>query len=112
MTICEFFKKQYDEAIERGAGTKYVCCINQETAPKGSWEWVKISADYFFGGAYQPQFEKVGITAEQLNEAKEKGFLKYKYYSNWQARQPGQQDVWQLTSKGLKALYKAYQGQW
>ena len=80
MTICEFFKNQYDEAIEKGAGTKYVCCINQETAPKGSWEWVKISADYFFGGAYQPQFEKVGITVEQLNEAKEKGFLKYKYY--------------------------------
>ena len=47
MTICEFFKNQYDEAIEKGAGTKYVCCINQETAPKGSWEWVKISADYF-----------------------------------------------------------------
>ena len=112
MTICEFFKNQYDEAIAKGAGTKYVCCINQETAPKGSWEWVKISADYFFGGAYQPQFEKVGITAEQLNEAKEKGFLKYKYYSNWQARQLGQQDVWQLTNKGLKALYKAYQGQW
>lgn len=112
MTICEYFKKQYDEAIEKGAGTTKCCCINQKTAPKGSWEWVKIAADYFFGGAYQQQFEKAGITREQLNEAKEKGYMKYKYYSNWQARQLGQTDVWQLTNKGLKILYKSYEGQW
>lgn len=112
MTICEFFKNQYDEKIAKGCGVKYVCCIDQEKKPKGSWEWVKTAADYFFGGAYQPQLIKAGITVEQLKQAKENGFLKYRYYSNWQARQLGQTDVWQLTNKGLKALYKAYEGQW
>lgn len=112
MTICEFFKNQYDEAIASGCGTTRCCQIDQELNPKGSWQWVKAAADYFFGGAYQPQLEKAGITIEQLRQAEEKGFLKHHYYSNWKARQLGQTDVWRLTNKGLKALYKSYEGEW
>lgn len=112
MTICEFFKNQYDEAIAKGAGTTQVCYIDQGKYPKGSWGWVNAAARYFFGGAYQPQLLKAGITIEQLRKAKEDGFLKYRYYSNWTARQLGHTDAWQLTNKGLKALYEAYEGQW
>ena len=112
MTICEYFKNQYDNAVATGAGTTRVCYIDQEKYPRGSWDWVNAAAHNFFGGAYQPRLEKAGITIEQLRKAKEDGFLKYRYYSSWMARQRGETDLWQLTNKGLKALYKAYEGQW
>lgn len=111
MTICEFFHNQFHEAVSKGAGTTKVCKISEDI-PSGSFEWVKIASDYFFGGAYQPTLLASGITIEQLCQAKEQGYLKYKYYSNWQARQLRQTDYWALTRKGLKALYKSYEGHW
>lgn len=111
MTICEFFHNQFHEAVQKGAGTKYVCKISEDI-PRNSYEWVKLAADYFFGGAYYPTLLKAGITREQLQKAKESGYLKYQYYNNWQARQLGQTEYWSLTRKGLKALYRAYEGQW
>jgi hypothetical protein len=111
MTIFEFFKEQYDKAVEEGCGTTKCCAINPEI-PKGSFRWVQLASKHFFGGAYQPTFEKCGITLAQLKEAKESGIVKYWYNDNWLARQMNKKDHWSLTAKGLKALYKAYEGQW
>ena len=79
---------------------------------KGSFEWFKELSKRYFGGGYFYHYEADGITRQQLKEAQEQGFIKYSYYSNWQARQLNQTEYWCLTNKGLKALYKAYQGQW
>lgn len=111
MMVFEFFKKQYDEKIAEGAGTTKYCAINPEVQ-RGSFRWVQIASRYFFGGAYQQKFEACGITLAQLKEAKESGVVKYWYNDNWLARQMGHKDHWSLTAKGLKTLYKMYEGQW
>lgn len=46
MTTFEFFKNQLDEAVEKGLTNR----INPEIKP-GSFKWVKVCADWFFGGA-------------------------------------------------------------
>ena len=111
MTVFEFFKNQYDEKVAEGYGTTKCCEINPEV-PRGSFRWVKIAYMNFFGGALQQRLEKCGITLEQLKEAKENGILKYWYDDGWITKQLGAQNHWSLTEKGLKALYKAYEGQW
>lgn len=111
MTVFEFFKKQYDEKRAEGAGDTMYCMINPEI-PRGSFHFVRVAAKCFFGGALQQRFEKCGITLSQLKEARESGILKYWYDGSWIARQMGTQNHWSLTAKGLKALYKEYEGQW
>ena len=114
MKLCEFFKKQFDNAKETAkhfeADSKYL--VDIYGYEKGSFEWFKELSKRYFGGGYFYHFEADGITRQQLKEAQEQGFIKYSYYSNWQARQLNQTEYWCLTNKGLKALYKVYQGQW
>lgn len=114
MKLCEFFKKQFDNAKEMAkhfeADSKYL--VDIYGYEKGSFEWFKELSKHYFGGGYFYHYEADGITRQQLKEAQEQGFIKYSYYSNWQARQLNQTEYWCLINKGLKALYKAYQGQW
>jgi hypothetical protein len=114
MTLCEFYKQQFDKAKATQkhfeADSKY--CSDVLGFDEGSFGWFKCLSERYFGGGYSYEYESVGITRQQLNEAKEKGFVKYSYCSNWQARKLNQTEYWSLTNKGLKALYKAFQSEW
>ena len=97
MTTFEFFKAQLDEAVEKGLTNR----INPEIKP-GSFKWVKVCADWFFGGAWDYQMK--GVT--DIAEMRAQGFLKVMEYSNWKARQLGQTRKIALTNKGLREFYK------
>ena len=110
MKLCEFYRNQFEEAKSR----KYFNADNDYLANmfgQGSYKWFKGMAANYFGGGYLKSYTAAGITTQQLREAKEQGFIKHHYYSNWQARQLNQTDWYGLTEKGLKALYKAYSWQ-
>ena len=98
MTTFEFFSHQLDEAIDKGCGTTKVCTI-QHKFP--SYAWVKAAADWFFGGAWDYQMEMV----TDLEEMKEKKYIKVIEYSNWKARQLHQTKKIALTNKGIKVFY-------
>lgn len=107
MTICEFYRNQFEEAKNHrhfNVDSEYL----SEMYGRGSYKWFKGLSKKYFGGAFSYRYKKAGITVTQLNEAREKGFIKYVYDSSWQARQLGQQEWYGLTEKGLKALYKAF----
>jgi hypothetical protein len=74
----------------------------------GTYYWFKGMAEKYFGGGYLWYYKKEGIDPHELREAMNAGLVKYKYYSNWQARQLGNTDWYALTTKGLKELYKYY----
>ena len=88
MKLCEFFKKQFDNAKETAKhfedDSKYL--VEVSGYEKGSFEWFKELSKRYFGGGYFYHYEADGITRQQLKEAQEQGFIKYSYYSNWQAR--------------------------
>lgn len=98
MTTFEFFRNQLDEAIEKGCGTTRVCTIQHDFM---SYAWVKCAADWFFGGAWDYQMEMV----TDLEEMKEKKYIKIMEYSNWKSRQLHQTRKIALTNKGIKAFY-------
>lgn len=98
MTTFEFFKNQLDKAVEDGLTAQ----INPEIKP-GSYKWVKVCADWFFGGAWDYQMKDVTDIAEMLDQK----LLKVWEYSNWQNRMLGQTRHISLTVKGIKAFYKA-----
>lgn len=111
MTLCEFYKNQYEQA--KGSrwfdeDSKYI----EKKYSRGSFEWFKAMSKRYFGGGFLHRYTDAGITARQLREAKENGYIKYVYDSSWKARQLKQQDWYGLTIKGLRTLYKAYEGQW
>ena len=97
MTTFEFFKAQLDEAVAAG----YTAHINPEIRP-GTLKWVKVCADWFFGGAWDYQMKAV----TDIREMREQGLLKVMEYSNWKARQLGQTQKIALTNKGLREFYK------
>ncbi len=101
MTTFEFFKNQLDEAVEKGLTSR----INPQIKP-GSFKWVKVCADWFFGDAWDYQMKDVTNIAEM----REQGFLKVMEYSNWKARQLGQTRKYALTNQGIKEFYKAMIG--
>ena len=101
MTTFEFFKAQLDEAVENGLTS----WINPEIKP-GSFKWIKVCADWFFGGAWDYQMRDVTDIAEM----REQKLLKVMEYSNWKARQLGQTRKYALTNQGIKAFYKAMIG--
>jgi hypothetical protein len=106
MTICEFFKNKFDGHINN---PNPVIRISDEVE-KGSYEWVKCWADYVCGGAFEGEYLNSGITKEQLKEAVSNKFLKHIEHKNWEAKQRGKTDAYELTAKGLKAFHKYYQG--
>lgn len=114
MKLCEFYKKQYDNAKANAKwfaeDSKYL--VEVLGYEYGSYEWFKEMAKRYFGGGYGYEYQSAGITLCQLKAAKEAGFLKYKYSQDWMSRQLHQQEWVGLTVKGLKALHKAYEGQW
>ena len=101
MTTFEFFKAQLDDAVAAG----YTARINPEIKP-GSFKWVKVCADWFFGGAWDYQMTDVPDIAEM----REQKLLKMMEYSNWKARQLGQTRKYALTNQGIRAFYKAMIG--
>lgn len=100
MTTFEFFKNQYDEAMADGCGVTKVCTINYKP---NTYAWVKCAADWFFGGAWDYQMKEV----TDIQEMKEKKYLKLMEYTNWKARQLGQTKHYSLTNAGVRAFYNA-----
>ena len=99
MTAFEFFKAQLDEAVAAG----YTARINPEIKP-GTFKWVKVCADWWFGGTWDYQMKEV----TDIREMKAAGFLKIMEYSNWKARQLGQTRKIALTNAGLWEFYRTY----
>lgn len=107
MTICEFYRNQFESAKEN----KWFNADSQfysDKYGKGTYKWFKGMSQRYFGGGFSYKYKAAGITYQQLKEAKENGYIKYRYDQSWEARQLGQQDWYGLTEKGLKALYNAY----
>ena len=98
MTTFEFFKARLDEAVEKGLTGR----INPDIKP-GTYKWVKVCADWFFGGAWDYQMKEVTDIAKM----REQKLLKVMEYSNWRARQLGQTRKYALTNKGIRAFYNA-----
>ena len=105
--IFTYLKKTLDESIAEGYGTTKAFIISDKT-PRGSFDWLKIAWEYWWGGSYQPHFVENGITVDELYQAKAQGLLKYRYSSSWTALRLRQTDYWCLTIKGLKEFYKTY----
>ncbi len=97
MTTFEFFKAQLDDAVAKGFTEQ----INPEIKP-GTYKWVKVCSDWFFGGAWDFQMKEVTDIAEM----REKKFLKVMEYTNWTARQLGHTKKIALTNAGVKEFYK------
>lgn len=110
MTLCEFYRNQFENAKKTARHFADDCKhLEQECGlEQGSFEWFKALSEVYFGGAYLQRYLQSGITREQLNDAKERGMVKHKEYTNWEARQLGKTDYYALTAKGLKTLYRAY----
>ena len=97
MTTFEFFKAQLDEAVAKG----YTDQINPEIKP-GTYRWVKVCSEWFFGGAWDYQMKDVTDLKEMLDQK----LLKVREYSNWQNRMLGQTRHISLTVKGVRAFYQ------
>jgi hypothetical protein len=107
MTLWEFYRNQFEEAKSNkwfNEDGNYLA----EIYGAGTFKRFKAMSKRYFGGGFAYRYKKAGITAEQLRQAREQGFIKYIYDTSWQARQLNQQEWYGLTVKGLKALYKAY----
>lgn len=107
MTLCEFYRNQFEQAKNSkwfNADSEFYA----EKFGKGSYKWFKEMAKTYFGGGFAYKYEAVGITFNQLHDAREKGYIKYVYDSSWLARQLHHDDWYGLTEKGLKTLYGAY----
>ena len=98
MTTFEFFKTQLDEAVTLGLTDR----INPEIEP-GTYKWVEVCADWFFGGAWDYQMKDV----TDITEMREQKYLKVIEYSNWKARHLGKTRKYALTNSGIKAFYEA-----
>lgn len=113
MTLCEFYRKQFETAKDTQknfeADSKY---LEEKGYTPGSFKWFKAMSKRYFGGGFSYRYLNDGVTYPQLKMARDNGFIKYVYDSSWQARQLNQQEWYGLTEKGLKALYKAYEGKW
>ena len=118
MTVCEAFRNSYlkfkekeiEERIkaENGERSRYQISLDIKVGTKQFVEMYFKNWDMF----WDYQLREMGISNEQLKKACENGFCQKKEWSNWQARQLGQTTAYRITSKGVKALYKAFDGQW
>lgn len=118
MTICEAFRNSYlkfkEKELEERAKIKTGgfarCQINPEIEV-GSKQFVEVffkNWDMF----WDYQLKDMGISEELLSEACKYGFLQKKEWSNYRARQLGQTRGFRITNKGVKTIYKVYEGQW
>lgn len=107
MEILEFFKERY---IQESTSERPLIKVS-DTVEKGSLRYITIWFDYVCGGTYDYRLKEAGITPEQIKDARDKGFLGYRYYSNWEARMRGNTNYYFITRKGIKELYKQYKGQ-
>lgn len=77
MKLCEFFKKQFDNAKETAkhfeADSKYL--VEVSGYEKGSFEGFKELSKRYFGGGYFYHYEADGITSQQLKKRKNKVLL-------------------------------------
>ena len=114
MKICEFFRNQFNEAKCNAKwfdeDSQYI--VKDLGYEYGSFKWFKELSKRYFGGGFQYEYKAAGITTEQLNDAKQSGYMKHSYSQSYEALKLNQTDWYGLTEKGLKALYKAYEGQW
>lgn len=118
MTICEAFRNSYltfkEKEVEerakeaKGERSRWQINLDIEVGTKQFVEVFFKNWDMF----WDYELKNMGITNEQLAKACENGFIQKKEWSNWQARQLGQTRGFRITAKGIKALYKAYEGQW
>lgn len=108
MTICEFYREQFEAAKATARWFEKDSEFYAEKYGKGSYKWFEGMSERYFGGGFSYSYKKAGITAEQLREAREQGYIKYVYDSSWEARQLNRQEWYGLTKKGLKALYKSF----
>ncbi len=97
MTTFEFFKAQLDDAVEKGLTRR----IDPEIKP-GTYKWVRVCGNWFFGGAWDYQMKEV----TDIDEMREKKFLKVMEYTNWKARNLGQTRKIALTNAGLREFCK------
>lgn len=118
MTICDAFRNSYlifkakeieeRAKLERGEYSRWQISLNIEVGTKSFVETYFKTWDMF----WDYELKNMGITYEQLTTACANGFIQKKEWSNWQARQLGQTCGYRITAKGIKALYKAFEGQW
>ena len=118
MTLCEAFRNSYlkfketeiEERAKVGTGkyAKYQISLDIVVGTKQFVEVFFKNFDMF----WDYELNNMGITEEQIKKACENGFCQKKEWTNWQARQLGQTRGYRITAKGIKALYKAFEGQW
>ena len=118
MTLCEAFRNSYlkfketeiEERAKVGTGkyAKYQISLDIAVGTKQFVEVFFKNWDMF----WDYELNNMGITDKQIKKACENGFCQKKEWTNWQARQLGQTRGYRITAKGIKALYKAFEGQW
>ena len=62
--------------------------------------------EYFFNGRYLPGWVKAGYTQESIHALHNAGFLSYKYYSNWSARNTGHSEWYYISKRTAKQIWK------
>ena len=102
-TICNLFHSDYIKmhkdlnALKKVFGYEYVA--------------TKYGKSFFQNvcvGAYDYEWERRGITAQQLSAAVDFKFMQHHSYSNYEARLRKQTDFYRITVKGIRALYEAF----
>ena len=66
---------------------------------------------HIFSGRWLPQWEKAGYDRKILSELHRIGFLSYKYYSNWNARATGKENLYFISQATAKEIYKFHKAQ-
>lgn len=118
MTICEAFRNSYltfkEEEIEernkakQGLRSRWQINLEIEVGTKQFVETYFKNWDMF----WDYELKNMGIADDQIRKAVENGYCQKREWSNWTARQLGQTTGYRITAKGIKALYKAFEGQW
>lgn len=74
---------------------------------KGKYSYFANWCNHFVVGNYDYMWKKLGLY-DDIKRNQQSGYVSYQYYSNWQARQLGQQNYYWVNKKGQKIIYKLY----
>ena len=95
------------EMPEMEYGRKYGF-LKGENPHEDNFETVKVYLEYFFGGRWMYQWEKAGYSREIIWELNREGFLSYKEYSNWRARNTGKTQWFFISQRVARQIYKEH----
>jgi hypothetical protein len=109
MKLCKLFKKQYDAIMLDPMAVESIkkAKINGQPVVLGSYEAVHLVWKYLWGANTTDNLIASGITQEVISSACTAKYIVYE--PNIGALK---KSGYRLSLKGLKALYKAYAGQW